>query len=53
VLTMDDHCSLSPTEAGVYLAISSMSQIPLAAVPAVRRRREIVLLVVDTPTLTS
>jgi hypothetical protein len=26
VLTMDDHCSLSPTEAGVYLAISSMSK---------------------------
>jgi hypothetical protein len=24
---MDEHCSLSPTEAGVYLAISSMSQI--------------------------
>jgi hypothetical protein len=27
LLTMDDHCSLSPTKAGVYLAISSMSQI--------------------------
>jgi hypothetical protein len=29
VLTMDDHCSLSPTEAGEYLAISSMSRITL------------------------
>jgi hypothetical protein len=29
VLTVDDHCSLSRTEAGVYLAISSISQITL------------------------
>jgi hypothetical protein len=27
VLTIDDHCSLSPTEAGAYLAISQMSLI--------------------------
>jgi hypothetical protein len=27
VLMMDEHCSLSPTEAGVYLAISSISRI--------------------------
>jgi hypothetical protein len=31
LLTMDDHCSLSPTEAGVYLAISSTSQITLSS----------------------
>jgi hypothetical protein len=28
-LTVDDHCSLSPTEAGVYPATSSMSQSTL------------------------
>jgi hypothetical protein len=52
VLTMDDHYSLSPTEAGVYLAISSMSRIILTGVSAVHRRQEIVLLVVGTLTLT-
>jgi hypothetical protein len=31
VLTMVDHCSPSPTEAGVYLAISSMSRITLSS----------------------
>jgi hypothetical protein len=31
VLMMVDHCSLSPTEAGVYLAISSMSRITLSS----------------------
>jgi hypothetical protein len=53
VLTMDDHCSLSPIEAGVYPAISSMSHIIITAVSAVRQRRKIVLLGVGTPTLTS
>jgi hypothetical protein len=30
MLAMDDHCSLPHTEAGVYLAISSMTQITLS-----------------------
>jgi hypothetical protein len=29
MLMMDDHCSPSPTEAGLYLAISLMSRITL------------------------
>jgi hypothetical protein len=52
VLTMDDHCSLLPAEAVVYLAISSMSRITYTAVSAVRRHSKIVLLDFCTPTLT-
>jgi hypothetical protein len=49
MFTVEDHCSLSPTEAGVYPATSSMSHTTFSAV---RPRRGIVQAIVGTPNLT-
>lgn len=48
---MADHCSLSPTEAGMYLATSSMSPAILTDVSVVRSWRKSVLLTYGTQIL--